>query len=111
MENRKKLLLQYKEQKRFMGAFIIKCGTDEKAWVGTSPNIESAYNRIIFTLKQGGSTDVELQASWIKNGAENFTFEKLESLEFEENPNLRKTALNQLKEKWCHINNARPLLG
>ena len=111
MENRKNLIRQYKEQKRFMGAFIIRSTNDQKSWVGTSPNLESAYNRISFTLKQGSSHDKELQESWCKNGAEDFTFEVLESVEFEADSNFRKAALSLLKDKYSQITNSKPLIG
>lgn len=39
MKNRKALLAQFKEQKRFMCAFIVKCEAEEIAWVEFSDRL------------------------------------------------------------------------
>jgi hypothetical protein len=90
---------EYKTRTATRGAFAVRCVTTGKVWVGASPNLDAARNRIWFMLRSGHHRDHVLQAEWSSYGESSFLFEVLETLD-PDVPPIRLSDL--LKEKKCH---------
>lgn len=89
----------YKERKTIAGIYAVRCTTSGEVWVGQTPNVDKAQNRIWFTLGLGNNPCRSLQKAWADHGAESFTFEVLERMEDEESAYARNT---RLKERMLH---------
>lgn len=70
-----------KEAKPDAGIFAFH-GPAGEIWVGRSPTLASAENRLRFTLRQGGGfLPAALTAAWAAAAGEGFRFEVLERLD------------------------------
>ena len=70
-----------KEAKPDAGIFAFR-GAAGAVWVGRSPTLASAENRLRFTLRQGGGfLPAALKAAWAAAAGEGFRFEVLERLD------------------------------
>lgn len=78
--NRRAAVAAYKEQKPQIGVFAVRCASTGQCWVGTSPNLPAAQNRVFFALRLGSSPHRTLQAAWRQQPESSFTFEVLERL-------------------------------
>jgi hypothetical protein len=99
-EERKAAIAAYKERKRAVGIYLVRCDLSGEVWVGQSPTLDSAQNRIWFTLRHGSNRHPALQKAWSDHGAENFTFEVLERLDDDESPLVRKALLKKRLAHW-----------
>lgn len=77
----------YKENPPMIGVYLIKNKVNNKCFVGSSTNIPGIFNRIKFELKLKVHRNPKLMADWLEFGEENFTFEILDEIKPNENPN------------------------
>ncbi|MZP30688.1 DUF2087 domain-containing protein [Heliobacterium undosum] len=103
-ESRRQKKLAYKETAPSVGVFQIRNKINGKGLIGSSRNIEAAFNRHRFSLSHGAHESPELQKDWNEHGAENFAFEVLETLELEAEERQNMRAVNEvlqgLEEHW-----------
>ncbi len=97
--NKKEAKLNYKLTARPMGVFQIRNLKTEKAFVGSSLNLNGIFNRFEGELKAGSHRNKSLQNDWNELGSENFAFEILEELESRENLDDKKE-LAVLEDLW-----------
>ena len=107
---RKELIRKYKERKPQQGAFAVRCKITGQVWVGTSPNLGTAQNRIWFGLRANGYPDKNLQAEWSAHGEPAFEYEILEMLDEDVNPLAVGDQLKEFKRRWMEQLGARALL-
>jgi hypothetical protein len=107
-EDRKTAIRAYKERKRSMGAYAVKCSASGQAWVGQSRNLDTEQNPIWFSLKLGSNRNPTLQQAWALHGPDAFTFERLEQLTEDETA-YPETRLKQLRASWCERLGAQPI--
>lgn len=83
-ERKKQLRRQYADMKPDMGIYMLKCNPTGKVYLGADQNLTATMNGILFQLKLGSYiTNRNLQNDWKTYGADNFTIEVLEILEYE----------------------------
>lgn len=102
MERRKELLMEYKMTERPKGVFQLRNTVNGKILVGSSPNLDKAYNKHRTQCKFGGHINKALQADWDHYGEESFVYEILEQLKpAKEEPDRNdRKALEEMEEKW-----------
>jgi hypothetical protein len=96
--DRKAAVAAYRERKTPAGVFAVRCPASGEAWVGHAPDVDAIRNRIWFTLRQGGSSYLQLQAACAAHGLEALEFEVLERVE--EDSALARARI--LKERTAH---------
>jgi hypothetical protein len=99
-EEKKAAIFAWKERKPVAGIFAVRCAATGEVWVGQSPNLDKAQNKVWFSLRMGGSFYGSLQTAWTVHGENGFTFEALEQLEEEDNAYIRKKQLNARAGFW-----------
>src|SRR5690554_6443997 len=67
-----------------MGIFVIKSKVNNMLYLEATPNLKGTINRGKFQLNAGSHPNKELQKQWVELGEENFTFEILEKLKYDE---------------------------
>lgn len=83
-KNRKKELAeQYKQMKKPMGIFIIRCKLNNKFFLQSTPDLKGVMNGAMVRLDGGIHPNRELQKEWLEFGSDNFTVEILENLEYD----------------------------
>lgn len=102
MDRRKELLMEYKMSERPKGVFQLRNTVTGKIFVGSSPNLDKAYNKHRTQCVFGGHMNKALQADWNQYGEESFVFEVLEQLKpaKEEPDRDDKRALEKMEEEW-----------
>lgn len=101
MKTRKELQQEYKERKKPAGIFQVKNLVNGKILLGSSLNLEGPLNKHKFMLKIGSHTNKALQQDWNEFGADNFTFEILEEVKINDDPNFNlKDELTLLEMIW-----------
>ena len=108
--SRKELIRNYKERKPHRGAFAVRCKTSGMVWVGVSPTLDTAQNRIWFALRLGSHHEKPLQAEWNEQGEASFEYEILEELDEDANPLALNDLLKAQKAHWAERLNAKTLL-
>lgn len=99
--NKRAAKLDYKLGRRPMGVFQIRNVKNEKVFVGSTPNLDAAFNRHRFQLNAGAHPSKSLQNDWNKLGEENFVFEILEELPHREDPNYDHSSdIETLEDLW-----------
>lgn len=83
MNRKKELKEEYKQMKPDMGIFILQSKKDNKAFIETTQNLKGYINRTKFQLGAGNHPNIELQRDWKEQGADNFTIEILETIEYD----------------------------
>ena len=78
--SKKDLKREYKQTLRPMGVFQIHNLTNEKIFIGSTPNLDSVFSKNKFQLDAGIHFSKTLQADWQKFGADSFIFEILEEV-------------------------------
>lgn len=100
MEQRKKLIKAYKEQKAEAGVYLIRNKESQKIFVSSTPNLKSLNGRR-FELNMGSAMNKELQKDWNTLGEASFEFEILEVLDESEKVIIdKKRALKKLEDLW-----------
>jgi len=80
MKSRRDLLREYKERPKPAGVFQIKNSLNEKAFLGSSLNLEGPLNMHRFMLKSGHHANKALQQDWNELGEDKFVFEILQEV-------------------------------
>jgi hypothetical protein len=62
----------------------VRCAATGQAWVGQTPDLTTAPNRIWFALRQDCSRNRSLQSAWNAQAGEGFVLEELERLDDED---------------------------
>jgi hypothetical protein len=83
MDRKKELKLQYKQMKPQMGIFIIRSKVNNKCYLQTTQDLRGVINGAKVRLGGGFHPNRELQQEWNEFGADNFTIEILEHLEYD----------------------------
>lgn len=81
---KKELTEQYKQMKKPMGAFIIRCKKNNKCYIQTTPDLKGVMNGALVRLQGGFHPYKELQKEWNEYGGKNFTMEILEQLKYDD---------------------------
>jgi len=82
--DRKAAVAAYKERKAIPGIYAVRRAASSEVWVGQSPDLRTAGNRIWFSLRQNNSPYRSLQSAWNAHGGEGFVIEELELLDEED---------------------------
>jgi group I intron endonuclease len=99
--SRKDIHWEYKERVKPSGVFQVKNAANGKVLLGSSLNLEGSLNKHKFMLKIGSHTNKGLQKDWDEFGPDNFTFEVLEEVKIQDNPNFNlKDELTLLEQIW-----------
>ena len=83
MDRKKELKLQYKQMKPQMGIFIIRSKVNNKCCLQTTQDLRGVINGARVRLEGGFHPNRELQKERKEYGAESFTIEILEHLEYD----------------------------
>lgn len=81
---RKELGYNYAHSHRPMGVYRIVNTSNDKAYVGSSLNLDGVWNKHKFMLDIGSHDNKALQADWNQYGEGGFRFEVLEQIKPEE---------------------------
>ena len=82
-QSRREALQAYKEKKTIAGVYAIRCAGSDQVWVAGARNVESQQTRFWFSLKNGGHINKAMQGAWTTHGADSFSFESLETIDYE----------------------------
>jgi hypothetical protein len=88
MDRKKELKLQYKLMKPQMGIFIIRSRVNNKCHLQTAQDLRGVINGARVRLEGGFHPNRELQKEWKEFGAESFTIEILENLEYDKDESI-----------------------
>ncbi|GFN29936.1 GIY-YIG nuclease family protein [Paenibacillus xylaniclasticus] len=83
-QKRKELVEKYQDRKREMGVFRIVHIPSGTAFIGSSLNLEAAWNRERFQLNLGAHPCKAMQEAWSHDGEEAFRFEIVEKVKTED---------------------------
>ena len=83
MDRKKELKLQYKQTRPEMGIFIIRSKVNKKCYLQATQDLRGVINGTKARLLGGMHINRELQMEWTDFGAENFTIEILENLQYD----------------------------
>jgi hypothetical protein len=87
MDRRSELKLEYKNRPQNIGIFQVKNEKNGKILIGSSLNLDKAFNRLIFGLSYGDiHQNKELMQDWQEYGQERFSFQILDQLKPSEDP-------------------------
>lgn len=106
-EQRKAARNAWRERKVNAGIFAFRGAG--KVWVGASPTLEAAQNRLRFTLRGGAHRAKGLAGAWQAAQGAGFTFEVLERLDPDLSEMARGDALKSRAAAWCAWLGAVPL--
>lgn len=82
MDRKKELKQQYKLMKPRMGLFMVRCRTNNKCYLHATQDLRGVMNGAKVRLASGGHPYRELQKEYTELGADQFTIEILEELEY-----------------------------
>ncbi|HKL11382.1 MAG TPA: GIY-YIG nuclease family protein [Clostridia bacterium] len=83
MDRRKELKRQYKLMKKPMGIFAIRSKSSNKYYIKATNDLKGTMNGAKARLWGGTHPNRQLQKEWKEYGEENFVFEILEELKYE----------------------------
>ncbi|MBL0388410.1 DUF2087 domain-containing protein [Tumebacillus sp. ITR2] len=78
MDKKAQLKWEYKNTRRPVGVYQVKCLVNGKVLIGSSNNVDGMLNRLRFELKSNMNRIPQLQADYNQHGADQFVFEVLE---------------------------------
>ncbi len=81
---KKELQQQYMNSKHPMGIFTVRCKANNNCYIQTTPDLKGVMNGAKVRLDGGRHPNKELQKEWNEFGADNFTIEILEQLQYDE---------------------------
>ncbi|MGE5582490.1 MAG: GIY-YIG nuclease family protein [Bacillota bacterium] len=100
-ERRSELKQAYKNKPQKIGIFQITNLVSGKIFIGGTSNLDKVFNRHQAQLKFGSHPNKELQNDWNQSGPANFTFEILDELKPNEDPDYNYNEdLKTLEELW-----------
>lgn len=88
--------------------FALRCAATGEVFVGASPDIDKALNRLRFSLRAGAHPRPRLQAAWTEHGEAAFAFETLERLPESPSVYVRDAALKDRRAFWLAALAAAP---
>lgn len=101
MNDRKKLIQQYKMEKHPMGIYQIRNIKNGKIFIESSLNLNGAFNSNRFMLTHGSHNNKTLQKDWASYGEESFVFEIVEMLPPSEEPGRNdREEVAKIKKLW-----------
>ncbi|MGE0422799.1 MAG: GIY-YIG nuclease family protein [Reyranellaceae bacterium] len=100
-EDRKAAIAAYKERKVAAGVFVVRCAATGQRWAGCAPDLATIWNRLSFSLRQGGERHPSLQTAWRDHGADSFSFDIVERVDAEELTYGRDQVLRDRRDRWC----------
>lgn len=102
MDDRKRdLKNQYKNRERHIGVFQITNTKSGKIFIGTTVNLEVVFNKHRSQLNFGGHPTKELQKDWDELGPDYFSFEIIDEIKPNDDPNYKyRDDLETLEELW-----------
>ncbi len=80
---KKELAEMYRQMKKPMGIFIIKCKKNNKCHIQTTQDLKGVMNGAVARLEGGFHPVRELQKEWNEYGSDSFTMEILQQLEYD----------------------------
>lgn len=83
-QRRKEATVAWKSRRPNMGVFAVRCEATGDTFVGTSPDTDRAMNGVRARLDTGMHRNKSLQALWDEHGADAFSYEVVELLEYDE---------------------------
>ncbi len=83
---KKELTRQYKQDMPLAGVYAIRNQTNQRVFVGASMQLEGALNRHRTELRLLTHRNAALLQDWRTHGADNFTFDVLDTLTKREDP-------------------------
>lgn len=86
MINKKEMKQQYKEMKQPMGIYRITNLLNGKIYIGSSKSVDTIFNSARFQLKMGSYFIKDLQKDFTCHGEENFSFDIVDHLEPNDDP-------------------------
>lgn len=84
MKTRKELKEEYRQKKFRMGVFKIVNVANGKIFLGSSTDLDTAWNSHHFRLKAGMHENNELQKDWLQFGEQTFNYLVVEELKIKE---------------------------
>jgi len=87
MKSQQQIKREYKERKKPAGVFQVKNTVNGKVLLGSSLNLEGPLNSHKFMLSIGRHPNENLQKDWNAYGPDQFVFEILEVVKFNDDPN------------------------
>jgi hypothetical protein len=106
--DRKAAAAAWKERKVAAGVYAFRA-PDGAVWVGATPTLDAAENRLRFTLRTGSCRVPALARAWQAAGGEGFDFEVLEALDPELGAMTRERLLKERLAHWRGDLGAEPL--
>jgi len=101
IQRRKEINREYQERVKPSGVFQVKNLANGKVLLGSSLNLEGPLNKHRFMLRIDSHPNKELQKDWNELGESQFSFEILEVIQVQDNPNFNlMDDLTLLEEIW-----------
>ena len=101
IQRRKEINREYQERVKPSGVFHVKNLANGKVLLGSSLNLEGPLNKHRFMLRINSHPNNELQRDWNELGESQFSFEILEIVQVQDNPNFNlNDELTLLEEIW-----------
>ena len=101
MDDRKRLIAEYKQEKKPAGVFMLRNTGNGKILLGSSLNLQGPLNRLRFELSFGAHKCRALQDDWNTLGPDMFTFEIVDSFLPKDDPAFDASAeLTVLEDLW-----------
>ena len=101
MKTKEELKREYRERKKPAGVFQVRNKANGRILLGSSLNLEGPLNSHKFMLTIGKHRNEALQMDWDAFGADQFTFEILETVKVSDDPQFDlKDELTLLEEIW-----------
>jgi hypothetical protein len=108
--DKKAAIRAYKERKPNRGVYAVRCVPTGQVWVGSSPTLDAARNRLSFALNMGKHDNRELVEAWKAHGEAAFSIEVLEKLDEDILPMSVNDLLKEKKLEWAKKLDAPALL-
>ncbi|MBP1924720.1 hypothetical protein J2Z76_000573 [Sedimentibacter acidaminivorans] len=102
VDRKRELKEKYKQMKQEMGIYIVRCNSNGKCYIGSTPNLKGKINSTRFSLELGSHPNKELQKEVQSIGKDAFTIEVLDILEYDKDETKTDYTedLEILKEIW-----------
>lgn len=99
---RKELMNEYKDKPVVGGVYCILCNGDQSRWMRSTPDLEGARNRFLFSTKINVAPEPAMLNAFRDYGSESFSFVVLEELKKSETQSAREFAddVRTLYELW-----------
>jgi hypothetical protein len=102
MDSKRHMRRSYKETMVPAGVFVITNTLNGRTLVGASMNVDGAINRNRFELEHQTHRNAALLCDWNQFGAENFSFDRVETMRARDDPAFDyKAELEVMLQLWC----------